>query len=317
VSGRHRHDHAISDHVEATTAGLRATAFGLAVLGATALVQGVVVAISGSVALLADTIHNVSDALTAVPLGLAFVAGRRRPSRAYTYGYGRAEDLAGVLVVVVIAVSAALAAYQAIGRLVDPRTIDRPGWVAAAAVIGFVGNETVALHRIRIGRRIGSAALEADGLHARTDALASLAVLGAALGSLAGWELVDPIVGLAISVVILAVLRVAARDVYRRLMDAVDPHLVDAVNAQLAATPGVRALDRTRVRWIGHQLHVEAEVVLDARLALAGAHEVLEDARHRLIHHVPRLADATLHASPTDDGSWDPHALTRHHFPPA
>ena len=312
--GGHSHDHgdSIGDHLEDNRQGMRALSISLGGLGVTALLQAAVVVVSGSVALLADTIHNVSDALTAVPLGVAFVLVRRRPSRRYTYGYGRAEDLAGVFVVAVIALSAVVAAWQAIERLVDPREIHQAGWVAVAGLVGFLGNEAVAGYRLRVGRRIGSAALVADGLHARTDGLTSLAVVAAGLGSLAGWPLADPLIGLVISLAITCVLRIAARDIYRRLMDGVDPQIVDHVADQLTSAPGVRAVDRVRVRWIGHQLHVDAEVVLDANLALARAHDILEDARHSLLHHVPRLADALLHASPASDGGPDPHTLTQH-----
>jgi cation diffusion facilitator family transporter len=313
--GAHSHEPGdrIDSHLEASSEGLRAVAISLGGLGATAVLQVVVVAVSGSVALLADTIHNFSDALTAIPLGLAFVLSRRRPTRRYTYGYGRAEDLAGIFIVAMIALSAGVAAWQAIGRLLDPQDVHQAGWVAVAGLIGFAGNEAVAVHRIRVGRRIGSASLVADGHHARTDGLTSLAVLGAALGSMAGWRLADPIIGLAISLAIVSVLRVAARDIYGRLMDAVDPVLVDQVDAQLAAAPGVRGVERVRVRWIGHQLHVDADVTLDAYIGLTEAHQVLEETRHRLLHDIPRLADALLHASPTSDHG-DPHAITRHHF---
>lgn len=311
---RHHHDHGETvSHLRADKEGMRALVISLVGLGVTAVAQVLVVALSGSVALLADTIHNFSDALTAVPLGVAFMIGRRLPTRRYTYGFGRAEDIAGIAIVAVMAASAAVAGWQAIERLIDPRDIDRAGWVMVAGVVGFLGNEAVAMYRIRVGRRIGSAALVADGLHARTDGLTSLAVVGAAAGSLAGWRLADPIVGLVIGVAIIHVLRIAARDIYRRLMDGVDPELVDLVDEQLVATPGVRVVERSRVRWIGHQLHVDAEVALDADLSLTEAHDLLEDARHRLLHHVPRLADALLHASPVSDGD-SAHALTRHHF---
>jgi len=313
--GAHSHDpgERIGSHLDASSEGLRAVAISLGGLGVTALLQVVVVVVSGSVALLADTIHNFSDALTAVPLGMAFLLSRRRPTRRYTYGYGRAEDLAGIFVVAMIALSAGVAAWQAVERLLDPRDIHQAGWVAVAGLVGFVGNETVAVYRIRVGRRIGSASLVADGLHARTDGLTSLAVLGAAVGSMAGWRLADPIVGLVVSLAIVNVLRVAGRDIYRRLMDAVDPELVDQVDAELVASAGVRGVDRIRVRWIGHQLHVDADLTLDADIALSEAHDLLEEARHRLLHHIPRLADALLHASPTTQHG-DPHARTRHHF---
>ena len=310
----HSHDPAAAiDTATATREGMRALAVSLGVLAATAALQAGVVLLSGSVALLADTVHNVSDALTALPLGLAFWLGRRPPNRRYTYGYGRAEDLAGVFVVAMIALSAAVAAGEAVGRLLDPQAIARPGWVAAAGVIGFAGNELVAGYRICTGRRIGSAALVADGHHARTDGLTSLAVVVAALGAMAGWPLADPVVGLVISVAILGVLRHAARDIYRRLMDRVDPTLVAHVEHELAVTPGIRAVDRARVRWIGHELHADAEVALDPALDLAAAHDVLEEARHRLLHHIPRLGDILLHANPA--GRPAAHDRTAHHHP--
>ncbi|HMG41903.1 MAG TPA: cation diffusion facilitator family transporter [Acidimicrobiales bacterium] len=313
--GGHSHDHGDSrGDLEDSRQGMRALSISLGGLGVTALIQAAVVVVSGSVALLADTIHNVSDALTAIPLGVAFLLARRQPTRRYTYGYGRAEDLAGIFIVAVIALSAVVAAWQAVERLVDPREIHQAGWVAVAGLVGFLGNEAVAGYRLRVGRRIGSAALVADGLHARTDGLTSLAVLGAGLGSLAGWPLADPLIGLAISLAITRVLRIAARDIYRRLMDGVDPQIVDHITHQLTTTPGVRGIDRVRVRWIGHRLHVDADIVLDAHLPLTRAHDILEDARHSLLHHVPRLADALLHASPTHDTGPDPHALTHHHL---
>jgi cation diffusion facilitator family transporter len=309
----HSHDHAeLIDSVTANREGMRALGISLGALGATAALQLAILAVSGSVALLADTIHNVSDALTAVPLGVAFWLGRRPPDRRYTYGYGRAEDLAGVFVVVVMTVSAAVAAWEAAGRLLDPRAIDRPGWVALAGLIGFAGNELVAHHRIRVGRRIGSAALVADGLHARTDGFTSLAVLGAALGSMAGWPQADPIVGLAISAAIVNVLRQAARDIYRRLMDRIDPALVERITHDLGHVAGITSVDRVRIRWIGHELHADAEVALAPALPLAQAHDILEEARHHLLHTVPRLADVLLHANPA--GTPGAHRRTAHHL---
>jgi cation diffusion facilitator family transporter len=308
----HRHDHAGSvDAAAADGEGMRALVIGLGGLGATAGLQAVVVAVSGSVALLADTVHNVSDALTALPLGVAFWLVRRPPDRRHPYGYGRAEDLAGIFIVAMIALSAAVAAWQAAARLVDPQTVADPGWVAAAGLVGFAGNEIVAAYRIRVGRRIGSAALVADGLHARTDGLTSLAVLAAALGTMAGWRLADPVVGLAICAAILKVLHSAARDIYRRLMDSVDPDLVDRVEHELDQVEGIRAVDRVRVRWIGHELHADADVAVDRSLDLAATHDILEDARHHLLHSIPRLTDVLLHANPA--GCHDAHQRLRHH----
>jgi cation diffusion facilitator family transporter len=260
--------------------------------------QLLVVAVSGSVALLADTVHNFSDALTAVPLWIAFVVGRRAANRRYTYGYGRAEDLAGLFIVTMIALSAVVAGVEAVRRLLDPAPVQHLGWVALAGLIGFLGNELVAVYRIRVGRQIGSAALVADGLHARTDGFTSLAVLAGAGGVAAGFPLADPIIGLVITVAILAVLRTAARDVYRRLMDAVDPALVDQAERSLRTTPGVVGVRALRMRWIGHQIHAEADLDIDEQATLVDAHRLAHDAEHRLTHDVPKLRSAAIHAYP-------------------
>lgn len=312
----HSHESAakVDRALETSAQGLRALWISLAVLGATAVAQAVVVVLSGSVALLGDTVHNAADALTAVPLAVAFVLGRRAATRRFTYGYGRAEDLAGIVIVLTIAASAAFAAWSAVDRLLNPREVSHLPAVAAAAVIGFAGNEWVARHRIRTGRRIGSAALVADGLHARTDGFTSLAVLLGAGGAAVGWRLADPIVGLAITAAILLVLRDAAREVFHRLMDAVDPALMDAAERALLGVRGVRAVGELRLRWIGHRLRAEVAVVVDGRLTVVEAHRVAVDAEHALLHALPRLTAALVHADPAPlPGTGDPHAALLHH----
>jgi cation diffusion facilitator family transporter len=296
----HTHDHA--DHVDAalegSAEGLRALWISLAVLAATALLQGVVVALSGSVALFSDALHNAADALTALPLGLAFIVGRRPANRRYTYGYGRAEDLAGAVIVVIIAASCVLAGVEAISRLAHPHRLTSLLAVALAALAGFAGNEIVAHYRISVGRRIGSAALVADGQHARTDGLTSLAVLLGAGGAALGWQWADPVVGLLIAVAILAVTRQAAREIWRRLMDAVDPALVDQAEQTLRRTPGVLGTGHIRMRWIGHSLHLECEITVAASASALQAHQVTEAAEHNLRHALPRLSVALVHANP-------------------
>jgi cation diffusion facilitator family transporter len=294
--------------MEASAEGMRALWISLAGLGATTVIQAIVVVFSGSVALLGDTLHNAADALTAVPLGVAFLLGRRPPTRRYTYGYGRAEDLAGVAIVLAIALSSIAAAYAAIERLIHPHPVSDLIAVAAAAVVGFAGNELVARYRIRVGNKIGSAALVADGLHARTDGFTSLAVLAGAGGLALGWHWADPVVGLLITVAILMVLRQAAREVYRRLMDAVDPAILDQAETTLRATPGVLELGQVRLRWIGHQLRAECEVIVDHDSTAVQAHRVAVDAEHALIHAIPRLSAATVHADPDAGAGTDHHA---------
>jgi cation diffusion facilitator family transporter len=296
----HSHDHAgrVDDALRDSAAGIRAVKISLVVLGITAAAQLAVVAVSDSVALFADTVHNFSDALTAVPLWIAFSVSRRAATRRYTYGFGRVEDLAGLFVVAMIAISAVVAAVEAVRRLVDPVPLAHLGWIAAAGVVGFLGNEVVALYRIRVGNRIGSAALRADGMHARADGLTSLAVVAGALGAALGFPAADPIAGLAIAGVIGVVLIVAARDVFGRLLDRVDPELVDTAVTVLATRPGVHAVRRVRMRWVGHRLEADAELDVEPSLSLADAHTVAHDAEHELAHTIPKLSSVIVHAYP-------------------
>jgi cation diffusion facilitator family transporter len=298
--GGHSHDAAdqIDEALEADAEGRRALLISLAVLAVTAMFQAAIVVYSGSVALLGDTLHNVADALTAVPLLIAFRLARRPPTKRYTYGYGRAEDLGGIFVIAMIALSSGLAAYEAIDRLIHPRDISGLWAVAAAGVIGFIGNEVVARYRIQVGKRIGSAALVADGLHARTDGFTSLAVLFGAAGVGLGWRAADPIIGLIITLAILGVLRSAVRQVGARLMDAVDPALVDRAVAAVSSVEGISEVDDLRIRWIGHTLRAEADVTVAADLTLAEAHHLAHHAEQHLLEQVRRFTAATIHASP-------------------
>lgn len=312
----HSHDAAdsIDSALETSRQGISALKISLIGLAATAAVQVAIFALSGSVSLLADTIHNFADALTAVPLGLAFWIGRRPANRRYTYGYGRAEDLAGIFVVTIVAASSVVAGWEAISRLIHPHQVNQIGLVIVAGLVGFAGNELVGQYRIRVGRQIGSAALEADGFHARTDGITSLGVVAGAAGVALGWQAADPVFGLLITVAILMVVKNAARNIYHRLMDAVDPGLVEQITDVLGSAPGVLAVERVRVRWVGHELHAEAEVTSAADLSLSDAHDVAETARHRLLHEVRRLNAVIIHTSPAEHEASDPHALTAHHF---
>jgi cation diffusion facilitator family transporter len=311
----HSHDSAdkVDSAMETSGDGIRALWVSLAVLGLTAAGQGIVVVLSGSVALLGDTLHNVVDALTAVPLGIAFLLGRRVATRRYTYGYGRAEDLAGIIIVLVIAATSAVACFEAVRRLQHPAQVTHLPYVAAAAVLGFAGNEIVARYRISVGRRIGSAALVADGLHARTDGFTSLAVLAGAGGAAIGWRWADPAVGLLITVAITFVLKDAAWAVYRRLMDAVDPALVDEVEQTLRSTPGVVGVSEVRLRWIGHELRAECSIAVPSRATVVAAHAIAHDAEHRLIHALPRLTAAAVHAEPAGADRAAPHGPVEAH----
>jgi len=306
----HSHDADVDQALESSAEGMRTLRISLLILGVTAIAQGIVVALSGSVALLGDAVHNAADALTAIPLGVAFLLGRKSPTRRYTYGYGRAEDLAGIAVVMVIAISSAVAAYAAVQRLLHPRPVTHLAVVAIAAALGFLGNEITARYRIATGRRIGSASLVADGLHARTDGFVSLAVLAGAGAVHEGWAWADPVVGLLITVAILGVGWQAGRQVLRRLMDSVDPELTDTAIATIKTVPGVLGTGEIRLRWIGHRLRAECEILIDPAASVVAAHEVAANTEHALIHAIPRLVAATVHADPF---GADYHALLADH----
>jgi cation diffusion facilitator family transporter len=314
----HTHSHSSSRTdraLESSERGIWALKVSLGGLLATALFQVIIVLISGSAALLADTIHNFADALTAVPLWIAFVVGRRPATRRYTYGFRRAEDLAGVFVVLVMLASAALAGWESYRKLVNPEPLTNLGWVMVAAVVGFLGNELVAIFRIRVGREIGSAALEADGYHARTDGLTSLAVLLGAIGVWLGFPQADPIIGLLITIPILQVVWGAARTIWERLMDAVDPALVDAVERGAQRIDNVRAVHDVRVRWLGHNLEAELHADVDGSLSTIASHEIANEIEHRLLHDLPQLETVTVHIDPIGAAGEDFHRAMAHHKP--
>ncbi|CAA9296129.1 MAG: Cobalt-zinc-cadmium resistance protein CzcD [uncultured Gemmatimonadaceae bacterium] len=300
----HLHGHAErdlgADPAFATREGIRTLWLALAALGVTTLLQVAIVAASGSVALLADTVHNLGDTLNSVPLLAAFYLARRAATRRYTHGYGRAEDLAGGGVVLSIVFSAGYILWESLGKLLDPRPIERLPWVAAAAVVGFLGNEAVALFQIRTGRRIGSEALVADGLHARIDGLTSLAVLAAVAGAALGYPIVDPIVGFLIGAGIVVIARDAARRVWERLMDAVDPSVVDRIEQYAGEVPGVDRVASVRARWVGHRLQAEVGIVPDDELPLGEVRRMVEAVRGVLLDHVRHLALVTVEVLPPD-----------------
>jgi cation diffusion facilitator family transporter len=193
--GEHGHAHGLVDpSIIRSRDGVRAVAISLGVLLGAALAQTAILAISGSVALLADLIHNFGDALTAIPLGIAFFL------RSF-----RGEKLAGLAVVAAILISALVALYETIQRLIHPQQLTHLWVLAAAGVIGFAGNEIAARVRLRVGRRLASPALVADGNHARVDGFVSLGVVVSALLVGLGLPRADPLVGLAITLVILKI----------------------------------------------------------------------------------------------------------------
>jgi cation diffusion facilitator family transporter len=278
----------------------------------TALLQLGVVLLSGSVALLSDTIHNFGDAATAVPLWIAFALARLGTSRRFPFGYGRVEDLAGMVVVLIILFSAAVAGYQAIERLINPQPVGFLGALAAAAIVGFIGNEAVAIFRIRVGRQIDSAALVADGYHARTDGWTSLAVLVGAVGVWLGYPLADPIVGLLITAAILVIVWQSGKMVFTRLLDGVDPRVIDEIRHASGQVEGVEDVSEVRARWLGHRLRAEVNVAVAPELSVAEGHAIAREVNHRLMHELRYLDMAVVHVDPLQEAGEEHHRISAH-----
>lgn len=297
--GHGHHDSAMVDDLAMTTAaGIRASVIGLLGLLATALFQLALVGFTGSVALLSDTVHNLGDCLTALPIWLAFRLARRPATTRFTYGLGRVEDLAGLLVVAAIGASGVYAVFVSIDRLLHPAPVEHPWIVVVAGLVGVVGNEWVARYRIAAGRRIGSLALVADGEHARSDGLTSLAVVASGLASLVGWSWADPIVGLVIAALIGALFIRTGRAIVGRLMDAVDPDLVDRIRAAAVEPVGVVSVGEVRVRWLGHRARAEVEVCVDGSLSTAAAHDLAEAVAAEVRADAPEVKDVAVRTRP-------------------
>ncbi len=316
----HESEHASHDHTHGTLdpalltteRGIWAVKWSLVGLLVTASLQAVVVALTSSVALLADTIHNFGDAATALPLWVAFAMARKNPTKRFNYGLGRLEDVAGIAVIFAMLASAGLAAYESISRLLQPQEIHYLGVVAAASLIGFAGNELVALFRIRVGREIGSAALIADGYHARIDGITSLGVLLGVAGIWLGYPQADALVGLAITLVIFKIVWDSGKSLFTRLLDGIDPDVVEEVRHAAHHAAGVVEVTDVRVRWLGHRLLAEVNIAVRSALSVEEGHQIAHEVRHQLLHHLPYLGNATIHVDPANASGEHHHRIADH-----
>jgi len=312
-AAEHGHTHGIIDRsITTSERGLWALKWSFAGLAVTAALQLVVVFISGSVALLADTIHNFGDAATAIPLAIAFWFARKTPSKRFTFGYGRVEDLAGVMIVLTILASAIIAGYESIQRLLNPQPISYLWAVIGASIVGFIGNEAVAILRIRVGREINSAALIADGYHARVDGWTSLAVLVGAIGVWLGYPLADPTVGLLITAAIFGIVIQSGKEVFTRMLDGADPHVIEEIREAAKRVPLVKDVTEVRARWLGHRLHAEINIAVDPEMPVRQAHAVATEVRHQLLHHLDYLSLAVIHVDPADQSGETYHRIGDH-----
>lgn len=297
----HGHTHGMVDSSIITSKkGLWAVKWSSIVLILGAFFQLAIALLSGSVSLLSDTIHNFGDGATAIPLGFAFLVGRKKPNKKFTYGYGKVEDVAGVTIILFMLTSALYAGYISIQRLFHPEFVSHLWAVALASLVGFAINEGAAIFRIRIGKHIHSEALIADGKHARTDGLTSLSVLLGAIGMMLGFRLADPLIGLLITVMILHTVWESAQTVFTRLLDGVDPTILDEIKHEALNVKGVQDVSETRVRWIGHRLHAEVNIAVKPQLSVVEGHAIAKEVNHELLHHLPNLSFASIHVDPSN-----------------
>lgn len=296
--GKFAHSHSIAEKtdaaMESNERGIRTLKISLVILAITALFQVIVVFISGSVALLADTIHNFADAATSLPLWVAFALARRGANRGYTYGYGKIEDVAGVIILMIIFFSACLAAYESIIKIIHPIPMGNLGWVAAAAIIGFIGNEWVAIYRIHVGKDIGSAALVADGYHARVDGFTSLAVLLGVMGTWMGFPIIDPLVGVGITIAILFIVKDAAKSIWVRLVDGIELEILEQIEHAPIHVSGVIAVQEVRARWLGHRVYTDIVINVDPNLTVREADALAKKVEQSLHNHVRLLGSAVI-----------------------
>ena len=301
----HLADEKVDSAMEQDARGFRALKLSLVGLSLTATLQLAIVWLSGSVALLADALHNLADGVTSIPLWIAFTLIRRGTTPRFTYGYGKTEDVAGIIVVFVIFASACTAVYESLTRFLSPEPITHLGWVSAAAIVGFIGNEAVAWIRIRTGRQIGSAALVADGQHSRVDGLTSLMVLVGVLGTKMGFPLIDPLVGLLIALVILFIMWNSARSIWFRLLDAIEPEHLDRIRHVVLQTPGARSISRIRARWSGHRITSEIDLEVDPDWSIGDTAAFTKNLQNTLHQQLPFLGEAVVRCFPAQDSPTD------------
>ena len=312
-SGGRGHTHGVIDpSITTSERGIWAIKWSFIGLLVTAMIQLVVVVLSHSVGLLADTIHNFADATTAVPLWVAFALSRWKPNKRFTYGYGRVEDLAGVAIVLTILFSAIAAGYVTVQRFLHPQPIGYLWAVVLASIVGFIGNEAVAVFRIKVGKEIESAALVADGYHARIDGWTSLAVLFGALGVWLGYPLADPIVGALITVGIAQIVWQSSKAVFTRMLDGVEPTVIDEIREAASHAAGVEKVTEVRARWLGHRLHAELNIAVTSQLSVAEGHAIAKEVRHKLLHHLGYLSSVMVHIDPTEEAGEEFHRISEH-----
>ncbi len=300
--GEHGHSHVgVDSSIVKNKEATRVLMISLIAMLITAFFQVIIAAVSGTVALLADTIHNFGDALTSIPLWFAFMLSRRLPTKRFTYGLNRSEDLAGLIIIIIIAISAVVAGYESIHRMFTGTIMTNLWAVGIAAIVGFLGNELVAIYRIRTGKRMGSAALVADGHHARVDGLTSLAVLIDVFGTWLGYPIVDPIVGLGITITIIFIVKDSVKTIFSRLLDGMEPKTIDLITASIEDVKGVVGVNEVKERWFGHEIKADISIAVESDLSIKEGHNIAKEVIHRLQHDVEHLGSVHIHIDPEEE----------------
>lgn len=222
------------------------------------------------------------------------------------------EDLAGIAIVLTILFSAIVAGYETIQRFLHPQPIGYLWAVVLASIVGFIGNETVAIFRIKVGKEIESAALIADGYHARIDGWTSLAVLFGAGGVWFGYPLADPIVGMLITIGIVQIGWQSSKAVFTRILDGVEPKVMEELREIASHTGGVTNVTEVRARWLGHRLHAELNITVASDLSVTEGHAIAKDVRHGLLHHLGYLSGVTIHVDPREEAGEAFHSVLPH-----
>jgi cation diffusion facilitator family transporter len=298
MSGDHGHSH--GSEAFGDRDAVRAVLVSAVALGAAAAVEFAASIAGNSAGVLADALHNAGDVLTTAILLVSFSLARRPATRRFPNGFGRIEDVATLLIVVVVVVTSAVAGFESVQKLLTPGRYGGVAFSLVAAAIGAVANFAVSRYKIQVGRAIGSTALEADGIHSRIDALVSAAAfVGIGLASL-GVPLADPIAGLAITVMILYILAGTVRKLFYRMMDSVDPHLVDELSTTAAGVEGVLRVHDLRARWVGRELVAVLHLDCDADASLAAAHGIAQKVEHAVSHRFPEV-HLDIHMDPGVD----------------
>lgn len=290
--------------------GLRAVIASSIILFIGSILQLIVVLISGSVSLLSDTVHNFSDAATAIPLSIAFLIGRKKPSERFNYGYGKIEDHASVVILLFMIASAIYVAYVSIVRLYNPVPVTHLWIVIIAAIVGFIINEGAAIWRIKVGKRIHSEALITDGKHARMDGFTSLAVLVGAIGTYWGYPITDSIVGLLIAVVIFHTVWESGKEVYTRMLDGVNPEIIHQIKDVIKMIPEIEDISETRARWVGHKLLAEINIAVNPHLTVEKGHAIALKVNHELKKQLSFISMVVVHVDPLHTSGEKHHHLS-------